>query len=84
MIKTIVKIEGMMCHNCEAHMVKAFEESFKLKKASASHENAQAELISENELDADKLRETVEAAGYKYVSTKSEPYVKKGISLFGK
>jgi len=82
MIKTVVKIEGMMCHNCEAHMVKAFEETFSLKKASASHENSQAELISENELDADKLRETVEAAGYKYVSSESEPYEKKGFGLF--
>lgn len=84
MIKTIVKLEGMMCHNCEAHMVKAFEEAFDLKKATASHESSQAELISENELDNDKLRQTVESAGYKFISSESEPYEKKGFSLFRK
>ena len=84
MYKTEVGIEGMMCHNCEAHIVKAFEETFKLKKVSASHENSQVELISENELDTDKIKETVESAGYKYISSESEPYEKKGFSLFKK
>ena len=84
MIKTIVRIEGMMCHNCEAHMVKAFKETFKLKKVSASHENSQAELISEDELDTAKIKGTVESAGYKYISSESEPYEKKGLSLFKK
>lgn len=82
MIKTVIKIEGMMCHNCEAHMVKSFKEAFDLKKATASFENGEVELISETALDTDALKSTVEAAGYNFISAASEPYEKKGFSLF--
>lgn len=84
MIKTVVKIEGMMCGMCEAHMNDAIRNNFTVKKVTSSHSKCETEIISENELDEAKLRETVEKTGYKFLGITTEPYEKKGFSLFGK
>lgn len=84
MIKTILKIDGMMCGMCEAHMNDAVRNAFKVKKVNSSHSKGETEIISENALDEAMLRETVEKTGYKLLDISSEPYEKKGLSLFGK
>jgi len=82
MIKTIIKIEGMMCGHCEAHINDTVRKNFDVKKISSSHKNGTTEIISENQLDEEKLRSAIEADGYKVISLKSESYEKKGFSLF--
>ena len=79
MIKTTVKIDGMMCKNCERHMTEALEKAFAAKKVTSSHKDGESVIISERELDAAEIEETVRNAGYTFVSVKSEE--KKG--LFG-
>ena len=83
MVKTIVKIEGMMCKMCEKHMSDTFSKNFDVKSVTSSHDNGQAEIISETALAEDKIKASVEEAGYKFISCTSEPYQKKGFSLFG-
>ena len=83
MIKTTVKIEGMMCKMCEAHICETIRKAIPdAKKVSASHKDACASFISAEEPDSDKLKAAIEETGYKFVSMESEPYEKKG--LFGK
>ena len=82
MIKTIIKIEGMMCNMCEAHVNDAIRAAVSPKKVNSSHSKGITEVISENELDSALLRETIEKDGYKVLDITSEPYVNKG--LFGK
>jgi copper chaperone CopZ len=84
MVKTIVGIDGMMCGMCEAHMNDAIRKEFNVKKVEASHTKKQAEIISEQELDAEKLKKVVADTGYTFTGVTSEPYEKKGFSLFGK
>lgn len=79
MIKTTVKIEGMMCKNCERHMTEAIEKAFGAKKVTSSHKDGESVIISEAPLDRAKLEETVKNAGYTFVSVSEEE--KKG--LFG-
>lgn len=83
MFKTTVKINGMMCHNCENHMTKAFEKSLKTKSVEASHANGECVIISADAPEADAVKKIVEETGYEFVSMNSEPYEKK-FSLFGK
>ena len=78
MTRTTVKIEGMMCQNCERHMCEAFKKAFKVKEVSASHDDGSAVLVTADAPDSEKLRETVEAAGYKFISAQSEEIEKKG------
>ena len=83
MTKTILKIDGMMCPMCENHMNEAIRKAFQVKKVSSSHKKKETEIISEAPLDEELIKTTVAATGYKLEGISSEPYEKKGFSLFG-
>ena len=82
MVKTTLKIEGMMCGHCEAHVNDTIRNGFDVKKVTSSHKKGTSEIISDQPLDAEKLKAAIEADGYKVLSSESEPYEKKGFSLF--
>ena len=67
MVKTTVQIEGMMCPMCEKHVKEAIEKHFDVKEVTASHEEKQAVILSEQPLDSDAVMKTVEEAGYKAI-----------------
>ncbi len=84
MVKTVLKIDGMMCGMCEAHMNDAIRKAFQVEKVSSSHTKHETEIVSEAPLDEALLEKTVAAAGYELKGISSEPYEKKRFSLFGK
>ena len=84
MIKTTLKIDGMMCGMCEAHMNDAIRAAFRVKKVTSSHAKGETVIISEDAPDETKLRETVAATGYTLCGIASEPYEKKGLFSFFK
>lgn len=82
MIKYTLKIYGMMCGMCEAHINEAVRAAFKVKKVSSSHTKSEMVIITESQLDKKKLAEAIGATGYTLVSVKNEPYEKKGFFSF--
>ena len=82
MIKTTLKIDGMMCGMCESHVNDAIRKSFDIKKVSSSHSKKKTEIISEEAIDEDKLRAVIDETGYTVLSVDSEPYKKKGFGFF--
>lgn len=56
MIKTTIGIAGMMCGMCESHINDVIRREFKVKKVSSSHTKGIAEIISENEIDEEKIK----------------------------
>jgi copper chaperone CopZ len=82
MIKTTLKIDGMACSMCEAHVNEAIRKTGPVKKVTSSHSKGTAEIISEKALDETALRSAIEATGYRVLSVESTPYEKKGFSLF--
>jgi copper chaperone CopZ len=72
MVKTTVKIEGMMCGMCEAHMNDAFRKNFKIKKVTSSHAKNETVITSVSPLDAEQIKKVVDETGYKFVSVSSE------------
>lgn len=82
MIKTTVEVKGMMCGMCESHINDAIRKVFDVKKVSSSHRKGITEIISNEALDEDKLKATIDQTGYTALSIKNEPYEKKGFSLF--
>ena len=85
MTKTTIRIDGMMCGMCEAHVNDAVRREFSVKKVESSHSKGTTEIISDEALDEAKLREVVEKDGYKVLGITSEPYEKKGLAgLFKK
>ena len=66
MQKTL-KIEGMMCGHCEAHVKKALEAVDGVSLAEVSHTNGTAKVTLTKPISDDILKQAVEAADYKVV-----------------
>ena len=83
MIKATVKIEGMMCGMCEAHICDTIRRTIPdAKKVSASRKNGEALFLSETTPDEEMLKQAINDTGYTFVSLSSEEYKKRG--LFGR
>lgn len=72
MIKTTLGIDGMMCSMCEAHVNDAIRRNFDVKSAKSNRRKKQCVVISEDELDRERLFATIEATGYVLSSVGSE------------
>lgn len=64
MEKTL-KVEGMMCGHCEAHVKSALEALDGVTEANVSHESGTALVTLSKEVADDALKAAVEAEGYK-------------------
>lgn len=84
MVKTILEIDGMVCGMCEAHVNDAIRKVFAVKKVTSSHTKGRTEILSDQLLEENKLKAAIEATGYHVTAIQSEPYEKKGFSLFRK
>ena len=84
MIKTTLKIDGMMCGMCEAHMNDVIRKNFKVKKVTSSAKNGETVIISEDNIDTEAAKKAIKDIGYEMPSATSEPYEKKGLFHFGK
>ena len=79
MIKTTLKIDGMMCSMCEAHINDVIRKTVPgAKKVYASHTKGEAGFLTEEAVDENLLREAIAATGYECLSVTAEPYEKKG------
>ena len=61
----IIRIEGMMCPHCEAHVKKALEALDGVENVIPSHVEKKATLTLTSPVDDATLKATVEAQGYK-------------------
>ena len=84
MFKITLEIEGMMCGMCESHINDAIRRAFAVKKVSSSHSRGRTEIITKAPVDEEKLRRTIGEMGYTLLEVHTEPYEKKGFSLFRK
>ena len=69
MLKIVMKIDGMACGMCEAHVNDALRRVDGVKKTSSSYSKGQSEVIAEDAVDTD----------YKVLSISAVPYEKKGL-----
>lgn len=81
MIKTTLKIDGMMCGMCESHMNDLIRKNFQVKKVTSSAKDGETVIISDNEIDIPWAKKEIKEIGYELVSHKSEPYEKKDFSI---
>lgn len=83
MIQNTVKINGMACGMCEAHITDTIRKTFpEAKKVSASHTKGIAVFLTEQPVDEGVLSRAIGETGYHYEGLTSEPYVRRG--LFGR
>ena len=66
-IEKVIKVDGMMCSHCEAHVKEALEKIKGVDEAVASHEKGEVVLKLSREVDMDKIADAVKKAGYAVV-----------------
>ncbi|MBR5679426.1 MAG: heavy-metal-associated domain-containing protein [Clostridia bacterium] len=65
-IKTTLKIDGMMCSMCEAHICDTIRKAVpEAKKVSASHRSGEVSFLTEAAFDEELLKDAIAATGYK-------------------
>ncbi len=64
-MKITIKIEGMMCPHCEAHVKNALEALAEVESAEVSHTAGEAVVTLKSDVDNGVLKSAVEAEGYK-------------------
>ena len=69
MTKTM-KIKGMMCPHCEAHVKRALEALEEVASAEVSHKASSAVVTLRSEISNEALSKAVEHEGYKVISVK--------------
>ncbi|HCD91198.1 MAG TPA: ATPase P [Ruminococcaceae bacterium] len=82
MIKTTLKIDGMMCGMCESHINDAIRNSFDVKKVNSSHTKGETVIVSKEALDEDKIKSVIDKTGYELKTVSSEEFEEKK-GLFG-
>ena len=61
-----IKVNGMMCAHCEAHVKKALEAIDGIQEVVASHEENLVTIKSSKDVDEAAIKAAVEGAGYEY------------------
>lgn len=79
MFRITLKIDGMMCGMCEAHINDEIRKSFKVKKVTSSHTRGETVIISETDIPDISLKSAVSQTGYRMISANHVPYEKKGL-----
>ena len=79
MIQTTLNISGMMCSMCEAHINDAVRAAFPVRKVTSSRSKGETVILSDAPLDMEKLKQTIQATGYTFVSARAETVAKKGL-----
>lgn len=78
MIKITLKIAGMACGMCEAHMNDAIRRAFSVNKVTSSHKTGHTVIIAKTDIEDDRLIDVVAATGYALETIHREIYEKKG------
>lgn len=61
-----IKVNGMMCHHCEAHVKAALEKLDGVIEAVANHEENLVTITTSKEISEDAVKAAVTEAGYEY------------------
>ncbi|MCR4746877.1 MAG: heavy-metal-associated domain-containing protein [Clostridiales bacterium] len=69
MSKVIVKVDGMMCGMCEAHIADTVRKVYpEAKKVKASRKKGEVSFVIDEAPDEQRLKEAITETGYTFVS----------------
>lgn len=83
MYQISMKIEGMACSMCEAHVNDAIRKVVpQAKKVKSSHKTGESSFVVETKPDMGALEKVIESTGYQVLSVSAAPYEKKRFGIF--
>ena len=66
-MEKIIKVEGMMCMHCEAHVKKALEALTGVVSATPDHKQGIVTVVLAEAVADDTLKAVIEAEGYQVI-----------------
>ena len=85
MIRITVKVDGMMCGMCEAHVNDAVRRALPVKKVTSDHKQKKTVILAEQDVPDDLLEAAIRDSGYTPVGITRETAQPRGLkALFKK
>ena len=86
MVKVTLKVDGMMCGMCEAHINDAIRNHFTVNRVSSSHKKGETVIYAVDPPDLDQLTSVLSEIGYTLKSVSCEPAAERSgfLGLFRK
>lgn len=85
MIRITVKVDGMMCGMCEAHVNDAIRKSLPIKKVTSNHKKKVTVILTEQDIPDDRMASAIKNSGYEFMGLTREEVKSGGLfSLFRK
>lgn len=78
MLQLTLKVDGMMCGMCEAHVNDTVRKAFSVKKVTSSHSKGETVILTERDIPDQDLRDAIGKTGYEVLSVSRAPYEKRG------
>lgn len=82
MNKIILKVEGMSCGMCEAHINDAVRKIKGVKKVNADRTKGEVIVITQDDNNVKDIKDMIAQQGYRVISEYNEPYEEKGFFDF--
>ena len=79
MLKITLEVEGMHCGMCETHVNDVVRRMDGVKKVRSSHAKGRTEVITEDGVNIELIKEAIAKQGYGGGRIETEPYVKRGL-----
>ena len=85
MIRMTVRIDGMMCGMCEAHVNDAVRKALPVKKVTSNHKKAETVILTEQDIPDSRMEAAITESGYTFLGATHEKYTPRGLkALFKK
>ena len=82
MNKIILKVEGMSCGMCKAHINDAVRKIKGVKKVNADRIKGEVLIIGQDDTEIKDMKDAISQQGYRVISEYKEPYKEKGFFDF--
>ncbi len=82
MNKIILKVEGMSCGMCEAHVNDAVRKIKGVKKVNADRTKGEVIVIGQDDTEIKDIKDAISQLGYRVISEHNEPYEEKSFFDF--
>ena len=79
MLKITLEVEGMHCGMCETHVNDVVRRVEGVKKVASSHAKGRTEVLAEDAVNIELIKEAIAKQGYAVEKVTSEPYEKRGL-----
>ena len=85
MIRITVKVDGMMCGMCEAHVNDAIRRAFPVKKVTSNHKKQETIILTEQDIPDTRMEVAITECGYTFLGATHEDHHPRGLkALFKK